>query len=143
MADECHNRLSAFGVIGTVVPVEVRAVTSERSQSPFGFWGDWNREEYDLLPGVVKSHNRLSAFGVIGTTVSVRSVTNPKPMSQSPFGFWGDWNAIAETPVTKPAEVSQSPFGFWGDWNFKADEYKPKAKHSHNRLSAFGVIGTK
>ena len=37
-----HNRLSAFGVIGTYASVTMNVQLAE-SQSPFGFWGDWNQ----------------------------------------------------------------------------------------------------
>ena len=37
-----HNRLSAFGVIGTKEQFAL-FVNAGLSQSPFGFWGDWNR----------------------------------------------------------------------------------------------------
>ena len=37
------------------------------SQSPFGFWGDWNDWIWAILGGIYLRHNRLSAFGVIGT----------------------------------------------------------------------------
>ena len=40
-----------------------------QSQSPFGFWGDWNY----CLGGRLRD-----GCG----------------WSQSPFGFWGDWNYI-------------------------------------------------
>ena len=36
-----HNRLSAFGVIGTISK-ERKENDVLMSQSPFGFWGDWN-----------------------------------------------------------------------------------------------------
>ena len=38
----CHNRLSAFGVIGTAQTTATVKRTEKESQSPFGFWGDWN-----------------------------------------------------------------------------------------------------
>ena len=37
-----HNRLSAFGVIGTSGNIARVSNAFEESQSPFGFWGDWN-----------------------------------------------------------------------------------------------------
>ena len=37
-----HNRLSAFGVIGTQCDGGNSGGEAEASQSPFGFWGDWN-----------------------------------------------------------------------------------------------------
>ena len=61
-----HNRLSAFGVIGTFAA------------------GHTQKTHY-------ARHNRLSAFGVIGTGEG-RYLENPEMWSQSPFGFWGDWN---------------------------------------------------
>ncbi len=63
----CHNRLSAFGVIGT-----------EQDNKNNG--------------GMKMGHNRLSAFGVIGTQIVGFGDTLEHAMSQSPFGFWGDWN---------------------------------------------------
>ena len=62
-----HNRLSAFGVIGTI-------------STRISFW----------RPKM--GHNRLSAFGVIGTQIVGFGDTLEHAMSQSPFGFWGDWN---------------------------------------------------
>ena len=37
-----HNRLSAFGVSGTSEDFAIADVIDDWSQSPFGFWGDWN-----------------------------------------------------------------------------------------------------
>ena len=63
-------------------------------------------------------------------------------MSQSPFGFWGDWNSHVDYDLRNNGVESQSPFGFWGDWN-KMENYRTNLKlKGHNRLSAFGVIGT-
>ena len=39
----------------------------KESQSPFGFWGDWNHFSFDIYH-------------------------DSDELSQSPFGFWGDWN---------------------------------------------------
>ena len=137
-----HNRLSAFGVIGTKLHV-ASIMQLLRSQSPFGFWGDWNYKQQLYPDHVVFCHNRLSAFGVIGTIVPhplrLRKATNGhnrlsafgvigtnfrskslcarRIVSQSPFGFWGDWNCNILSIGVFKMEKSQSPFGFWGDWN--------------------------
>ena len=37
-----HNRLSAFGVIGTLTLKVAKSTRFIKSQSPFGFWGDRN-----------------------------------------------------------------------------------------------------
>ena len=66
-ADGRHNRLSAFGVIGTSHCLNLSL-------------------EYQL------SHNRLSAFGVIGTYIVRAGLKGAPEKSQSPFGFWGDRN---------------------------------------------------
>ena len=64
---QSHNRLSAFGVIGTDDAIKVFRENVKKSQSPFGFWGDWNmKHEINGIP-IYFGHNRLSAFGVIGT----------------------------------------------------------------------------
>ena len=63
------------------------------SQSPFGFWGDWNSAKRSRVWKVCCScHNRLSAFGVIGTEDYQLYTAWSIIESQSPFGFWGDWN---------------------------------------------------
>ena len=49
-----HNRLSAFGVIGTISK-ERKENDVLMSQSPFGFWGDWNFAEIDEK---IKIHSR-------------------------------------------------------------------------------------
>ena len=49
-----HNRLSAFGVIGTISK-ERKENDVLMSQSPFGFWGDWNFAEID---DKIKIHSR-------------------------------------------------------------------------------------
>ena len=38
-----------------------------KSQSPFGFWGEWNSMGNFEGRRKIRSHNRLSAFGVSGT----------------------------------------------------------------------------
>ena len=113
-----HNRLSTFGVIGTRCVSGLSRQLFYKSQSPFGFWGDWNKVQYYAFFKAMESHNRLSAFGVIGTTMNVTLAEDEYKKSQSPFGFWGDWNSI---DVLFTAKI----------WLC-----------GHNRLSAFGVIGT-
>ena len=113
------------------------------SQSPFGFWGDWNRMDTPALRWMFSCHNRLSAFGVIGTLGGIKWSNLIMLLSQSPFGFWGDWNIVAECALSEQEyKKSQSPFGFWGDWNLSCCSKKYFHNLRHNRLSAFGVIGT-
>ena len=63
--------------------------------------------------------------------------------SQSPFGFWGDWNLGSRLwgGCGCPRHNRLSAFGVIGTMKYyikKAD----RPPGSHNRLSAFGVIGT-
>ena len=111
------------------------------SQSPFGFWGDWNVFFKVKNNKRNDGHNRLSAFGVIGTWIMLMILMGII-MSQSPFGFWGDWNQTNKHRSKLKWKMSQSPFGFWGDWNVSPLSGLYTYVFSHNRLSAFGVIGT-
>ena len=95
-----HNRLSTFGVIGTRCVSGLSRQLFYKSQSPFGFWGDWNKVQYYAFFKAMESHNRLSAFGVIGTTMNVTLAEDEYKKSQSPFGFWGDWNNIGSDDWT-------------------------------------------
>ena len=42
---EGNNRLSAFGVSGTKEVLLINLSNDRKSQSPFGFWGDWNHTD--------------------------------------------------------------------------------------------------
>ena len=71
-----HNRLSAFGVIGTASNAgsTQRLFQCHNRLSAFGVIGTF----YSLPPAEQVeecSHNRLSAFGVIGTLAFMRRLT--------------------------------------------------------------------
>ena len=88
------------------------------SQSPFGFWGDWNYFVRAYAKGAATSgHNRLSAFGVIGTKSKLRVQING--LSHNRLSAFGVIGTIARTGAIR--------------LNIRG----------HNRLSAFGVIGTR
>ena len=112
------------------------------SQSPFGFWGDWNLVMCQLVikdcivtiafrllgwlehiwDDQVKGppalcHNRLSAFGVIGTKVRLTSREKRDTVTIA-FRLLGWLELIENWNLESDLRLSQSPFGFWGDWNY-------------------------
>ena len=110
----------AFRLLGRVEPAARRVVAEcrrRKSQSPFGFWGEWNNSYSGGRTGKhFRGHNRLLAFWGSGTS-----------------------NDIQEFQVI---QRSQSPFGFWGEWNSMPISIRRGRSWSHNRLSAFGASGT-
>ena len=104
-------------MIGTLKRDSLLTKYLDWSQSPFGFWGDWNplprRASFCPATG---GHNRLSAFGVIGTSFTAFSMATIRSHNRlSAFGVIGTLVAIAGMGLLTGC---------------------------HNRLSAFGVIGT-
>ena len=59
-----HNRLSAFGVSGTALVITRLLLKSGLSQSPFGFWGEWNSAI--LLSGFLMVRSVTIAFRLLG-----------------------------------------------------------------------------
>ena len=84
----CHNRLSAFGVIGTSWLIQHSGFVSV-------------------------SHNRLSAFGVSGTEY-IDHYVESSSKSQSPFGFWGDWNDLNRGQFSALAQAVTIAFRLLG-----------------------------
>ena len=65
----CHNRLSAFGVIGTPVTT-LRPGRGRQCHNRLSAFGVIGTEQDNKNNGGMKmGHNRLSAFGVIGTVL--------------------------------------------------------------------------
>ena len=113
-----HNRLSAFGVIGTWKANQ-----------------NWTTFQ--------KSHNRLSAFGVIGTW---KLNYKAKELISVTIAFrllgWLELYIARTGAIRLNIRHNRlSAFGVIGTTiDFSISIYK---YCSHNRLSAFGVIGTK
>ena len=134
----------AFRLLGRVEPAARRVVAEcrrRKSQSPFGFWGEWNNSYSGGRTGKhFRGHNRLLAFWGSGTSNDIQEFQVIQ-RSQSPFGFWGvetHWlrhicgNEVfvtiafrlfggVEPTLQRLSQLrhlsSQSPFGFWGEWN--------------------------
>ena len=82
-----HNRLSAFGVSGTTREALELGLDAIESQSPFGFWGEWNKFVVGGFGGLGES---LSAFGVIGTPARILHQREGKGHNRlSAFGVSG------------------------------------------------------
>ena len=105
----------AFRLLGRVEQFVFRGQNGKalsRSQSPFGFLGEWNQQRHSGVSG----HPEV--------TIAFRLLEGV------------ELDAHFDTP--RPELESQSPFGFWGEWNPCARAFHRTGRESHNRLSAFG-----
>ena len=129
-------------MIGTSEDFAIADVIDDWSQSPFGFWGDWNplprRASFCPATG---GHNRLSAFGVIGTIKMTAAMKKDIRSHNrlSAFGVIGT-SFTAFSMATIRSHNRLSAFGVIG--TLVAIAGMGLLTGCHNRLSAFGVIGT-
>ena len=112
------------------------------SQSPFGFWGDWNNSGDKSM---VENCLVTIAFRLLGGLEPVDRLFSPVPVegSQSPFGFWGDWNHHISNVAPSTTRVTIA-FRLLGGLERPIERWPHSIRYSsHNRLSAFGGIGTR
>ena len=113
-----------------------------QSQSPFGFWGDWNWKKISKKwDNTLASHNRLSAFGVIGTITSSIVLNCLKAVTIA-FRLLGWLEPCYERAKQMMQNAVTIAFRLLGWLELNRCLIHCWNSTSHNRLSAFGVIGT-